>query len=99
MIEKSWQPAGVWGSARVSRVGDRVFAITDFSCAPLRSTTMSTVKDCFGVTPKPTRETRALPGRRSSRSGYNRSRLTRALRAGDVEWGVPEVWERVWVWD
>jgi hypothetical protein len=37
------------GSARVSRVGDRVS----------RSWTL---KDCFGETPKPTRETRALPG-------------------------------------
>jgi len=37
-------------SARVSRVGDRVLAIADFS------------PDCFGETPKPTRETHALPG-------------------------------------
>jgi len=39
------------GSARVSRVGDRVLAIADFS-----------IKDYFGETPKPTRETHALPG-------------------------------------
>ena len=38
------------GSARVSRAGERVLAIADFS------------KDCFGETPKPARETRALPG-------------------------------------
>jgi hypothetical protein len=38
------------GSARVSRVGDRVLAIADFR------------KDRFGGTPKPARETRALPG-------------------------------------
>src|SRR2546423_7338255 len=38
----------VLGSARVSRVGDRVLAIVDFS------------KDCFGETPKRPRETRAL---------------------------------------
>jgi NADH-quinone oxidoreductase subunit K len=35
-------------------VGDGVLAIANFS------------KACFGETPKPTRETRALPGRRSS---------------------------------
>src|SRR5437588_11751982 len=37
------------GSARVSRVGDGVLAVADFR------------KECFGETPKPTRETRALP--------------------------------------
>ena len=43
------------GSARVSRVGDRVLAIMDFlSDALLR-------KDFFGGTPKPAHETRALP--------------------------------------
>jgi hypothetical protein len=38
------------GSARVSRAGDCVLAIADFW------------KDYFGGMPKPTRETRALPG-------------------------------------
>ena len=38
------------GSARVSRVGDRVLAIADFSL------------DCFGEAPKPTRETHTLSG-------------------------------------
>jgi hypothetical protein len=37
------------GSARVSRVGDGVLAVANF------------LKACFGGTPKPTRETRALP--------------------------------------
>ncbi len=37
------------GSARVSRAGDGV--------SPLRTSP----KDCFGGTPKPARETRALP--------------------------------------
>jgi NADH-quinone oxidoreductase subunit K len=41
------------GSARVSRAGDGVLAIANFP------------KDCFGETPKPTRETGALPKRRS----------------------------------
>ena len=36
---------------RVSRVGDRVLANRGFF-----------YKDCFGETPKPTRETHALPG-------------------------------------
>jgi hypothetical protein len=47
------------GSARVSRVGDGVLAIANFlpGCQmPPRSMKMS-----FGETPKPTRETRALP--------------------------------------
>jgi hypothetical protein len=34
---------------RISRAGDGVLAVANFS------------KDCFGETPKPTRETRALP--------------------------------------
>ena len=42
-------PSSDLGSARVSRVGDGVLAGADF------------LKDCFGETPKPTRETRALP--------------------------------------
>src|SRR5438105_2876545 len=37
------------GSARVSRVGEGVLAVADF------------LKECFGETPRPTRETRALP--------------------------------------
>jgi hypothetical protein len=37
------------GSAGVSPVGDGVLAVADF------------LKACFGETPKPTRETRALP--------------------------------------
>ena len=41
---------GLLGSARVSRVGDGVLAVADFW------------KARFGETPKPTRETRALPG-------------------------------------
>jgi len=53
---------GVPGSARVSRAGDGVLAVATFSFtmqpAPRNS---FTIKDCFGVTPKPARETRALP--------------------------------------
>ena len=41
------------GSARVSRVGDGVPASADFS------------KACFGETPRPMRETRALPREKS----------------------------------
>ena len=43
------------GSARVSRVGDRVLAIASRDRGLF-------YKDCFGETPKPTRETHALPG-------------------------------------
>src|SRR4029077_10466474 len=51
------------GSARVSRAGERVLAIANFSS----NTSMLTPariqrEDRFGATPKPTRETRALPG-------------------------------------
>ena len=44
------------GSARVSPAGDGVLAIANFHCAHIAE------KDCFGETPKPARETRALPG-------------------------------------
>ena len=49
------------GSARVSRAGERVLAIADFS-RQSRSppSNESQGKACFGATPKPTRGTRAL---------------------------------------
>jgi len=50
------------GSARVSRVGDCVLAIANFSQAlPSPSRIEPRDKVRFGATPKPTRETRALP--------------------------------------
>jgi len=52
------------GSACVSHVGDGVLAITDFSFnSPHTPSDPFTVKARFGGTPKPTRETRALPNR------------------------------------
>jgi uncharacterized protein YutD len=49
-------------SARVSRVGDYVLAIANFSCGFFAPSTGDIQrKDCFGETPKPSRETRALP--------------------------------------
>jgi len=51
------------GSARVSRVGERVLAIANFSCDFVSSQSNEIQrKACFGATPKPTRERRALPG-------------------------------------
>ena len=51
------------GSARVSRAGERVLAIANFSWNSILLTEAGTeTKDCFGATPKPARETRALPG-------------------------------------
>jgi hypothetical protein len=50
------------GSARVSRAGDGVLAIADFSFGvphALRDSHITEVR--FGETPKPARETRALP--------------------------------------
>jgi hypothetical protein len=50
------------GSARVSRVGDGVLAIAHFPFAMQPAPPDSpTIKDCFGATLKPARETRALP--------------------------------------
>jgi hypothetical protein len=50
------------GSARVSRVGDDVSSSRTFPVASNNSAIVVVTKDCFGETPKPTRETRALPG-------------------------------------
>ena len=41
----------------------RVPAIANFFPALIKSVVSDLRKDCFGVTPKPTRETRALPNR------------------------------------
>jgi hypothetical protein len=50
------------GSARLSRVGDGVLAIADFSfSSPHTPSDPFTVKVRFGGTPKPTRDARALP--------------------------------------
>jgi hypothetical protein len=57
-----------WGSARVSRAGDGVLAIANFSLfGPTGYRAMShptpiKPKVRCGGTPQPTRETRALPG-------------------------------------
>ncbi len=50
------------GSARVSRAGDGVLAIADFSCNSSFRAADASYESCFGATPKPARETRALPG-------------------------------------
>jgi hypothetical protein len=53
------------GSARVSSRAcgsERVLAIANFSSDSILLTEAETeAKDCFGATPKPARETRALP--------------------------------------
>jgi serine protease Do len=50
------------GSAPVSRVGERVLAIANFTLDSLLfAEGGSQRKDCFGATPKPARVTRALP--------------------------------------
>jgi len=55
-------------SARVPRAGERVLAIADFLCAFLFAAACEIQsKDCFGATPEPTRETRALPNPRHPR--------------------------------
>jgi hypothetical protein len=54
------------GSARVSRVGDGVLAVANFSWTPPHTGRRFT-KDCFGEAPKPAREARALPGPKNDR--------------------------------
>ncbi len=50
------------GSARVSRAGERVLAIANFLRAPLPVPAIEIERKVrFGATPKPARETRALP--------------------------------------
>ena len=52
------------GSARVSRAGERVLAIANFSSsASLFTSARIQREDRFGATPKPARETRVLPRR------------------------------------
>jgi len=51
------------GSARVSRAGERVLTIANFSLDSIMLTEAGIeTKDCFGATPKPARKTHALPG-------------------------------------
>ena len=50
------------GSARVSRAGDRVLAIANLICDFANRSAVMLGKVRFGETPKPARETRALPG-------------------------------------
>jgi hypothetical protein len=55
-------------------MGERVFAIANFFVGSVLLTSAGTQrKDCFGATPKPARETRALPTFRLS--GGNSSDL------------------------
>jgi len=52
------------GSVRVSRVGERVLAITNSSLQRQAWKVVNSRKGCFGATPKPAREARALPKQR-----------------------------------
>ena len=55
-------PFRALGSARVSRVGERVLTIANFPSQFVTSPSSDNQKkDRFGATPKPARETRALP--------------------------------------
>jgi hypothetical protein len=50
------------GSARVPRAGERVLAVANFAFGSLFIASIRIPrKDRFGATPKPARETRALP--------------------------------------
>jgi hypothetical protein len=59
------------GSARVSRAGERVLAIANFVKIPF-SAEWRTPKDYFGATPKPARETQALPRFRIEQATHRR---------------------------
>jgi hypothetical protein len=48
-------------SAWVPRAGERVLAFADFLSNSWFFARTTPEKDCFGATPKPARETRALP--------------------------------------
>src|SRR5438874_10671120 len=50
------------GSARVSRAGEDVSSSRTFRLRAEFKRSVGSTKDCFGETPNPTRETRALPG-------------------------------------
>jgi len=61
------------GSARVSRGGERVPRTRTFVVRLIGPTIWSRRKDCFGATPKPARETRALPETGIIDPGYSKS--------------------------
>ena len=63
------------GSARVSRAGERVLAVANFLTATQPVKILALEKACFGATPKPARETRALPGNQDSIRGNKGSGL------------------------
>ena len=73
---------GIVGSACVSRAGEGVLAIANFSGARNPWRVANRLKACFGVTPKPARETRALPYNvyRSNDLNILRLRLLSAVR-------------------
>ena len=73
------------GSTRVSRVGERVLAIANFSCrsSPVPSSE-SQRKACFDGTSKPTRETRALPKPLNGETFAARA-MSDGIRIGDFE--------------
>src|SRR5947207_8360313 len=61
-VSQSYSPtSGNPSSARVSRAGERVLAIADFLWSRYRSRDRCSEKVRFGATPKPARETLALP--------------------------------------
>src|SRR5205823_9743814 len=59
---------------------DCVLAIADFPCGFAGSRSETKGKDCFGETPKPARETRALPDPCGVAAGGSRDLRTRRVR-------------------
>ncbi len=80
------------GSARVSRAGDGVLAIANLSYGFDQASHEAPGKVRFGATPKPARETRALPNHRLG----ERPALAAESGAASVSYGVSE-WALVWV--
>src|SRR5262249_56724243 len=64
LADKKKESVSAPGSAYVSRAGERVLAIANFRYEVVSFPSNEIQrKACFDATPKPTRETRALPGR------------------------------------
>ena len=72
------------GSARVSRAGERVLAVANFLTATQPVKILALEKASFGATPKPARETRALPGNQDSIRGKSGTGLPTTCPSGNL---------------
>src|SRR5262249_12260561 len=83
LADKKKESVSAPGSACVSRAGERVLAIANFRYEVVSFPSNEIQrKACFDATPKPTRETRALPGRCGDAQLTPRGRSAIAGRSG-----------------